>query len=148
MPDPTLPVPSGPTRRHVVVGAGAAAVGAGLLAAGCSSTTADPTPAEATQPTTPAPGPLGPASEVPAGSAKIYPEQQVVVSQAEAGTFVGLSAICPHQGCEVGSVDGATIICPCHGSTFALDGSVLSGPARHGLDPRPVSVQDGQIILS
>ena len=46
---------------------------------------------------------------------------------------------CPHQGCPVSFVspnDG--FACPCHGSTFAADGSLRNGPATSGLPPVPV----------
>jgi Rieske Fe-S protein len=155
MPDPARPVATpdtGPNRRAVVVGAAAAAVGAGLLAVGCASTRTDP-PADtgaaaSSEPAAATPGALGPASEVPVGSAKIYPERQVVVTQAEPGRFVGLSTTCPHRGCAVATVSGATIICPCHRSTFGLDGSVISGPAPRGLAPREVTVDGDQLSLA
>jgi menaquinol-cytochrome c reductase iron-sulfur subunit len=49
------------------------------------------------------------------------------------------SATCPHLGCSVdGAKDG--FACPCHGSSFALDGRVRGGPAPRGLDPLEVNV--------
>ncbi len=45
------------------------------------------------------------------------------------------SAVCTHLGCLTrpnASEDG--FFCPCHGSEFALDGSVLKGPAPRPLD--------------
>jgi len=57
-----------------------------------------------------------------------------------------LSAICPHEGCEVSWDQGANrFSCPCHESYFAPDGARLSGPARRGLDPLPMRVQDGKL---
>lgn len=145
MPDPAsspaLPV----SRRAVVVGAGA--LGAGLIVAGCASTTT--TPAEAPSAADgPAGTALGPAADVPVGSAKIYDAQGVVVTQAAAGTFAAFSTACPHQGCAVSRVDGDVLVCPCHGSTFALDGSVTKGPATSGLQDRAVTVETGQITLA
>jgi Rieske Fe-S protein len=134
---------AGPTRRAVVIGAGTAAVGAGLLVAGCS--TAQPTAAE---PAAPATGPLGPTSDVPVGSAKIFADKAVVVTQPTAGSFSCFSTACPHQGCAVSTVTDATIVCPCHGSTFALDGSVVKGPAAKGLASREVTVSGDQLTLT
>lgn len=57
-----------------------------------------------------------------------------------------LSAICPHEGCEVSWDQGANrFSCPCHESYFAADGARISGPARRGLDPLPMRVQDGKL---
>ncbi|HET8587663.1 MAG TPA: Rieske (2Fe-2S) protein [Candidatus Limnocylindria bacterium] len=38
---------------------------------------------------------------------------------------------CSHRGCLLheGTLEGNTITCRCHGSTFRLDGSIVSGPA-------------------
>ena len=130
------------TRRAVVTGAGAAAVGAGLLAAGCSTA---PTAA----PVDDAAGtPVGPAADVPVGSARIFDAAGVVVTQAAAGTYAAFSTACPHQGCAVASVEGESIVCPCHGSTFGLDGGVTQGPAEAPLEPRAITVTDGQITLA
>ena len=55
----------------------------------------------------------------------------LVVVKHGGRTFV-LSDVCPHLGCSLseGTVAGDGIVCPCHGSTFALeDGRVLHGPS-------------------
>lgn len=125
-------------RRSVVVGA--AALGAGLAVTGCSV-------AAPTASTAPAAGPLAPTAEVPVGGATIFPDQGVVVTQAEAGEFAAFSLACPHQGCNVAAVEGAEIICPCHGSRFGLDGGVLTGPATTGLTSVPVAVDGAELTL-
>ena len=57
-----------------------------------------------------------------------------------------LSAVCPHEGCEVSwQTDTKLFSCPCHESYFAADGSRISGPARRGLDPLPTRLQDGKL---
>jgi Rieske Fe-S protein len=43
-------------------------------------------------------------------------------------TFLGLSRICTHQGCDTEVVNNR-LECPCHGSIFAADGSVIRGPS-------------------
>jgi Rieske Fe-S protein len=42
-------------------------------------------------------------------------------------TFDGFSRICTHQGCDTDVVNNR-FECPCHGSIFNKDGSVLRGP--------------------
>ncbi|MFC5952397.1 ubiquinol-cytochrome c reductase iron-sulfur subunit, partial [Pseudonocardia lutea] len=91
---------------------------------------------------------LGPASSVPVGGAAVFANQKVIVTQPTAGTYRGFSAICPHQGCTVTGVQGASLVCPCHGSTFGLDGQLQKGPATRGLTPQNVTVSGGQITLA
>ena len=145
---------SAPTRRSVLVG-GAAAAAVGVTACG----TAPPVPAEAptAAPTTPTSGapvaagsagtPVAAATDVPVGGALVVEALELVITQPEAGRFTGLSAVCTHTGCIVDRVDGATLVCPCHGSRYGLDGAVQAGPAPRALDPRPVAVVDGRIVL-
>jgi Rieske Fe-S protein len=130
----------------VVVG-GAVTLGAGVAVAGCA--TGVPAGQSDTPATVAASGTtLGPTSDVPVGSAKIYSSAGVVVTQATAGKFAGFSTVCPHQGCAVAKVEGATIVCPCHGSQFGLDGSVQQGPAPKGLTPEPVAVKGTEITMA
>lgn len=146
------------SRRTALVGAGAAAVGIGLLATACTSGPsgygggggsgtsgggASSAAASAAAGTT-----LGPASSVPVGGAAVFADQNVIVTQPTAGKYEGFSATCPHQGCTVTDVEGNTLVCPCHGSTFGLDGQLLQGPATRGLTPQNVTVTGGQITLA
>jgi len=55
----------------------------------------------------------------------------VAVIRKSATEVVALSAICTHAGCEMDYNSGAQQMdCNCHGSVFALNGSVVNGPAR------------------
>lgn len=60
---------------------------------------------------------------------------QLAISKEDDGTLHTVSAICTHLGCVVGwnPID-RTWDCPCHGSRFLADGSVLSGPATQPLE--------------
>ncbi|MEU4547747.1 FAD-dependent oxidoreductase [Nonomuraea dietziae] len=50
------------------------------------------------------------------------------------GQVHAVSALCSHMGCVVAFNDAErTWECPCHGSRFALDGSILQGPATEPL---------------
>ncbi|MFB9905358.1 FAD-dependent oxidoreductase [Allokutzneria oryzae] len=54
----------------------------------------------------------------------------VAAYRTEGGELHKLSARCTHLGCLVAFNDGdRTWDCPCHGSRFGIDGSVVQGPA-------------------
>ena len=54
------------------------------------------------------------------------------------GQVHAVSARCTHLGCTVAfNPADTTWDCPCHGSRFATDGSVIQGPAVEALPPRP-----------
>lgn len=50
-----------------------------------------------------------------------------------ASSFDAYSMICTHQGCLTSITSNQQFSCPCHGSQFASDGSVLQGPAVKSL---------------
>ncbi len=66
-------------------------------------------------------------------------EEKIAVWRDESGTLHGLSASCTHKGCTVtwNNADG-TWDCPCHGSIFERDGTVIHGPAREPLPSRGI----------
>lgn len=142
--------------RRNVIATGALGV-AGVALAGCSSdsgsTDTQPTAAGSAAPqTSPATSgeALTAAAEVPLEGGVIVDSGQtkVVITQPQPGEFVGLSAVCPHQGCLVNEVTDQMIVCPCHGSEFSIaDGSVIQGPATTGLTSVPVKVDGDQIVL-
>jgi len=46
------------------------------------------------------------------------------------GTLRAFAITCPHLGCSYNYDDGLRhFLCPCNGSQFALDGSIVHGPA-------------------
>ena len=56
------------------------------------------------------------------------------VHRDDAGRLHSLSARCPHLGCIVGwNAGDRAWECPCHGSRFAADGSLVQGPATADL---------------
>ena len=50
----------------------------------------------------------------------------------DSGGLFAVSAICTHSGCT-NQVNGNEFFCPCHGATFALDGSKPTSPAHTAL---------------
>jgi Rieske Fe-S protein len=55
----------------------------------------------------------------------------ILVAGAD-GEIAALEKKCPHLGCMVALGKGE-LDCPCHGAKFALDGTLISGPAPRGL---------------
>jgi menaquinol-cytochrome c reductase iron-sulfur subunit len=68
----------------------------------------------------------------------------VRISQTEATVFNGR---CTHLGCAY-SWQTDRFACPCHGGTFAADGTVISGPPPRPLDRLPVQIgSDGYLNI-
>ena len=63
--------------------------------------------------------------------------QRCAVYRHHDDTLSVVSATCTHLGCIVQFNDAETAWeCPCHGSRFAVDGTVIQGPANRPLEPR------------
>lgn len=63
-------------------------------------------------------------------------------------TVTALSATCPHLGCSVDFDAGAgQYRCPCHTSSFALDGARSTGPAKRGMDPISVKLDGTRVLV-
>lgn len=137
--------PDGATRRTVLVGA-AGLAGAGVLAAcgGSTSSESDSSGGEADEGV----DGLVSVADVPVGGGVVVASAGVVVTQPADGEIKGFSSTCTHQGCQVGSVEGGTINCPCHGSRFSVEnGAVEQGPATQPLPEVEVEVSDGVVRL-
>jgi nitrite reductase/ring-hydroxylating ferredoxin subunit/uncharacterized membrane protein len=72
----------------------------------------------------------------------------VVLVKQEDNQIYALSDTCVHAGCSLagGTVEGRSIICPCHGSQYdLLDGRVMQGPATMPEPAYAVRVKDGVV---
>jgi Rieske Fe-S protein len=148
---------TGVDRRRLLAGAlgvGAATVVLAACGSGDSNASSEPSQAPDEQPApgaTTASGVIVAAADVPVdgGAVEIVDDRKVIVTQPEAGTFKGFSAVCPHQGCTVAGVQDGAIVCPCHGSRFDTStGDVLQGPANAPLAPIPVAKQGDDIVFA
>src|SRR6202047_3192115 len=82
------------------------------------------------------------------GWRKAVSEKAVYVTRDNQGQLRALTSICPHLGCTVPwNKDKNQFACPCHGATFAADGTRVSGPSMRGMDTLETSVQDGQLLV-
>ena len=58
----------------------------------------------------------------------------LAIARGEGDSFIAVRALCTHMACilRFNSLN-LTLDCPCHGSTFELDGQVVTGPATQPL---------------
>jgi Rieske Fe-S protein len=73
-------------------------------------------------------------------------ETPIYVLVTGPGEFAVLSPICTHLGCTV-EIEGAVLVCPCHGSTYDLTGRVVRGPAERPLRRYPSRVTDAGVLI-
>jgi quinol---cytochrome c reductase iron-sulfur subunit, bacillus type len=82
------------------------------------------------------------------GWRKTISEKAVYITKDWQGQVCVLTSICPHLGCTVPwNKEKKLFICPCHGGTFSVDGSRVSGPPQRGMDMLETTVQDGQLLV-
>jgi Rieske Fe-S protein len=142
-------------RRRALAGTAAVGIALPVLAA-CSAdfatdTADDPQTAPSASPSA-SPATSGDVitttAEVPVGGGRIFPDQQVVVTQPTEGEFKCFTAVCTHQGCIVSSVSYGGIRCECHGSGFSIeDGSAVNPPATRALAEMQIKVKGDTITL-
>lgn len=84
-------------------------------------------------------GEVGTVAELASGQGAVLRVggERCAVYRDDDGRAHAVSAVCTHMGCVVGFNEvERSWDCPCHGSRFATDGSVLEGPATKPLAPR------------
>ncbi|MDQ3661630.1 MAG: Rieske (2Fe-2S) protein, partial [Actinomycetota bacterium] len=56
---------------------------------------------------------------------------------------------CSHKGCSLheGKFERNTITCPCHGSSFRLDGTIVKGPATSPQPSLDVRITSGRVEI-
>ena len=70
---------------------------------------------------------------------------------ADVSSFVALSSVCPHLGCQVHwEQHNERFFCPCHNGVFAPDGRAISGPpaaAKQSLPAYPLKIETGLLYI-
>lgn len=93
---------------------------------------------------------IGKLKDFPANSERYFESERLLVRADDHGIYA-TSLVCTHLGCTVAkNADGPGFVCPCHGSRYRHDGSVIAGPAPRRLrtyqivaDPSGWLVVDG-----
>ena len=71
-----------------------------------------------------------------------------LVAHTAQNSFVALNAICTHQTCTITGFGNQNYVCPCHGSTFDVNGRVLGGPAPAPLHQYPTQFTAGVLTIT
>ena len=72
--------------------------------------------------------------------------EPVVVVRLNEKDLIALSPVCTHLGCTVRK-EPSFFRCPCHGSTYALDGTVVRGPAKQRLTVFRTERVDNRLLI-
>ena len=121
---------------------------------GTTTTTTEPPPPTAPETTTTAPFPGWPAiaraSSIPVGGTQAFTfgagsshaGQPGLLYQPSPGVFVALDTICTHLNIVPCDLTGGKLVCPRHGSEFAIStGAVINGPAVQPLARATMSLR-------
>jgi menaquinol-cytochrome c reductase iron-sulfur subunit len=82
------------------------------------------------------------------GWEKTVTSSTVYVVRSDANNVKVMSNICTHLSCiaswhsELGHY-----VCPCHDAHYALDGTVVSGPAPRPLDKYETKIESGNLLI-
>lgn len=88
----------------------------------------------------------GPLAKFAPGTVTAIPNGRFYLARLVDGTFLALSRTCTHLGCSVlWNEEKRRFVCPCHGSAFELNGTVITPPAPRPLDTFPVRIENGII---
>jgi len=72
----------------------------------------------------------------------------VLVVRTAQDTFSALSSICTHENCNVTGWSSPLFVCPCHGSEYATDGTVVRGPAPRSLTKFGTSLLNNVLTIN
>ena len=84
----------------------------------------------------------------PVNSVTEFKEGNFFLIRTTDGGFMALYRRCPHLGCMVEwSEDKQRFYCPCHASSFDMNGDFISQPVPKALDLFDVRFRDGEVLV-
>lgn len=90
----------------------------------------------------------GNVSSFPVNSVTPFRGGRFFLARLQDGGFIALSLRCTHLGCSVNWEDKKKIfICPCHSSSYKINGDVISPPAPRALDYFKVIIENNDVIV-
>jgi cytochrome b6-f complex iron-sulfur subunit len=86
----------------------------------------------------------GKVTDFPNGSVTHIANGRFYLARLADGGFLALYQRCTHLGCSVPwDQDAGQFVCPCHSSSFSVEGDMLNPPAPRPLDLFDISIIDG-----
>jgi len=74
---------------------------------------------------------------------------EIIVIRSTETVYLALSKVCTHSGCTVTyNSSSKDVPCPCHGSKFNTEGTVLNGPAASPLKKYDVKLNSNILTIS
>jgi cytochrome b6-f complex iron-sulfur subunit len=75
-------------------------------------------------------------------------ERDILFVRDSDTTVHAVGAICTHNSCTLGyDPTGKHVVCPCHNSTFDLEGHVLTGPATKPLTTYKATLSGERVVI-
>ena len=88
----------------------------------------------------------GSVNDYPVNSVTPFRQGQLFLVRRNDGGFLAVSLKCSHLGCSIAWNEAEKkFICPCHSSSFDINGDVLHPPAPRALDIFQISIENGII---
>ncbi len=89
---------------------------------------------------------LGKLEDFPNGSVTPFRSDRLYLVRMDDGGLLALSLKCTHLGCAITwNEDSGEFDCPCHASSFLLNGEVSRPPAPRPLDYFPLIIESGLV---
>jgi cytochrome b6-f complex iron-sulfur subunit len=86
----------------------------------------------------------GPAESFLPGTVTPFRGGRFYLARLEDGGYIAVSLRCTHLGCSINWEEKPKrFVCPCHASSFDMNGSVRNPPAPRALDYYPVVIDKG-----
>ena len=75
-------------------------------------------------------------------------ERAIWIVRRSDNSVAAYSSNCPHLGCGYRwAAAEQRFACPCHGSSFDINGKVLGGPAPRPLDTLPTRIENDRLLV-
>lgn len=76
------------------------------------------------------------------------PSGRFLAARTTPDAFVAFTATCTHETCTITGYANPRFVCPCHGSTFDMNGRPVSGPAPRALRQYATSFADNVLSIA